>query len=159
MIADFDHDGKLDLAFSAHSIDPGHDLDSPIFFNDGHRFKNPRSQYLPAIGPHYMWEQDIGNIYTRHYDEEFTSRILAWPDAHREGGVTINATAPFGAHTEIEVRSAATEAALTSATWRPVSGGAFAVADGDRALQYHLRLVSANGDAYPVVRQVEIRLK
>ena len=62
MIADFNGDGRPDLAFSSHSTDFGHLTQSPIYFNDGQRFTNPAVQYLPTRGPHWMWVQDPGNI-------------------------------------------------------------------------------------------------
>jgi hypothetical protein len=156
--ADFNGDGKLDLAFSAHSTDAGHLLDSPIFFNDGNRFKSPKVQYLPAVGPHYMWVQDIGNIYNRRYEEDFTSRIFAWTAPCRDGRLAVDAATPFGAQVRLQVRSAANETALASAAWRDVPSGAFEVSTSDRALQCRLYLISANGDAYPLVRKIVVRM-
>ncbi|MBL9215318.1 MAG: VCBS repeat-containing protein [Opitutaceae bacterium] len=159
VLADFDHDGRLDIAFTAHSTDPGHELDSPIYFNDGNRFRNPRVQYLPVIGPHYMWEQDVGNIYHRRYEENFTSRTFTWDQARQGGTIRVDAATPFQARVRIQVRSAATAAELAAAAWTEAAGGRFALAPGHRALQYRLDLLSANGDAYPLVRRVEVRVE
>ena len=93
-IADFDKDGKLDLAFAAHSVDPGHISESPIFYNDGNRFKSPRTTYVPVIGPHYGWVQDIGNIYNRRNEENFTSRVFTWDTSSRTGSIAIDASTP-----------------------------------------------------------------
>ena len=158
LIADFNQDGKLDLAFAAHSVDAGHLPDSPIFFNDGKRFQLPKVQYLPAVGPHYGWVQDLGNIYHRRNEENFTSRIFTWKESRHSGRFTIDATTPFGSHVGLSVCSAGDETALTKAPWRKVSGDSFELNVGDRALQYRLDLLSANGDAYPVVRRVEVSL-
>jgi len=158
-IADFDKDGKLDLAFAAHSVDPGHVTDSPIFYNDGNRFKSPRTTFVPVIGPHYGWVQDIGNIRTRRNEENFTSRILAFDTTSAGGRITVDAATPHGSRVALNVRSGAGEAALASAPWRQVSDGSFELAAGDRALQYRLDLLSANGDAYPIVRKVTVKLK
>lgn len=158
-IADFDRDGKLDLAFTAHSVDPGHRTDSPIYFNDGNRFKSPRVQLLPVAGPHYGWVQDIGNIYHRRYEEDFASRVFRWTESRRGGRLTVDAATPFGSRIGLHVRSAADEAALSAAPWRKVSGNTFELSARDHALQYRLDLLSANGDAYPLVRKVDLLVK
>jgi len=154
-IADFDQDGLLDIAFAAHSLDPGHLLESPVFYNDGRRFSSPRTQYLPAVGPHYTWVQDIGNIYHRRHEETFTSRAFTWTDARRGVRLDVDALTPFGAEVKVEVRSAANQAQLEESAWRATQD----LAPGDRALQYRLVLHSANGDAYPLVRRVGISLQ
>ncbi|MBL9214391.1 MAG: VCBS repeat-containing protein, partial [Opitutaceae bacterium] len=156
MIADYDGDGRLDLAFTAHSVDAGHRVSSPVYFNDGRRFESPRVQYLPVIGPFYSWEQDPGNIYTRRFEEEFTSRVLAWSAPAGRGSIRVDAATPFGSQAEVQVRSAPDAAALEKAAWRAVDAGRFTLGAADRALQYRLLLKSANGDAYPVVRQVDV---
>ena len=159
VIADFDRDGLLDLAFVAHSVDAGHRTESPIYFNDGNRFKSPRVQYLPANGPHYMWVQDIGNIYNRRYEEEFTSRAFTWTQPCGGGRLRVDAVNSFGSRVRLQVRAAAAEPALASAPWRAIPAESFTLSAADRALQYRLDLVSANGDAYPIVRKVDIQLK
>ena len=159
IIADFNGDGKPDIAFAAHSIDPGHLLESPVFYNDGNRFANPKVQYLPANGPHYMWVQDIGNIENRRNEEYYTSRGLSWEKVQRSGQVDVNATAPHQSSVSVQVRSAADATALTSAPWREAKRGAFTLPAGDRALQSRLTLHSANGDAYPIVHHVNVSLK
>jgi hypothetical protein len=158
-IADFNGDGKLDLAFVAHSVDAGHRAESPIYFNDGNRFKSPKVQYLPATGPHYIWPEDIGNIYNRRYEENFTSRAFTWAQPYRDGRLKIDARASFGARVRRHVRTAASESALASAPWREVPAESFTLSPIDRALQYRLDLISANGDAYPIVRKVDLQLK
>ena len=159
VIADFDREGKLDVMLVAHSVDAGHRTESPIYFNDGHRFRAPRVQYLPANGAHYMWVQDIGNIYTRRYEEDFVSRAFGWNRSCRAGTLTVDARQAFGSRVHGQVRSAPSAAALAAAPWRDLAGGAFTLSGDDRALQYRLALLSANGDAYPVVRQVGLQLQ
>jgi len=159
VIADFNGDGRLDLAFTAHSVDAGHLTESPIYFNDGHRFACPEVQYLPVHGPHYMWVQDIGNIYSRRYEETFQSRAFTWTEAARIGRVQVEAAKRFGSTVDVAVRSAADAANLPRAPWRPVAAGEFPLPAADRALQYRLTLRSANGDAYPVIRQVSVEVK
>jgi hypothetical protein len=159
VIGDFNGDGRPDLAFAAHSIDPGHLLESPVFYNDGNRFAKPKVQYLPAVGPHYMWVQDIGNIRNRRNEEYFTSRRFNWDSGQSGGRIDVTAATPHHSRVSVQVRSAASAAALEAAPWRETEQGAFQLAASDRALQYRLTLHSANGDAYPVVQQVTVSLK
>lgn len=159
MIADFNGDGKPDIAFAAHSIDPGHLLESPVFFNDGNRFASPKVQYLPANGPHYMWVQDIGNIANRQHEEIFTSRILTWESFQRSGQIKVEATTPFESRVAIQIRSAADATSLNSARWRNVTAGSFNLSAADRALQYRLTLKSLNGDSYPIVQKINVSLQ
>lgn len=158
-IADYDRDGRPDLAFTAHSVNAGHRTDTPIYFNDGNRFHSPKVQYLPVSGPHYMWVQDIGNIYHRRHEEIFTSRVFSWNETRRHGGIKIDAATPFGSSVGLHVRSAFDETAIASASWRKVPGESFEVSGDDRVIQYRLDLLSANGDAYPVVRKVDLSLR
>lgn len=158
VVADFDGDGKLDLAFAAHSIDPGHLLESPVFYNDGKRFASPRVQYLPAVGPHYMWVQDIGNIAHRRNEETFTSRVRTWDRAAQAAQISIEADLPHRSSVAILARSARGPAELESAPWREIADGQLPLNAGDRALQYRLVLRSANGDAYPRIRRVNTNL-
>ena len=165
LIADFNRDGYLDIAVACMNTDqvifywgsadgfsesnrtilhyPAPvDLEAADLNNDGHRFKSPRVQYLPATGPHQMWVQDIGNLYTRRYEETFTSRVLTWTKPSRGGRLAVDAATPFGSRVGLQVRSAADKAGLASAPWRAVSAQAFELSDGDRALQYRLDLTS-----------------
>ncbi|HRE80701.1 MAG TPA: VCBS repeat-containing protein, partial [Opitutaceae bacterium] len=159
IIADFDGDGRLDLAFAAHSVDPGHLLESPIFYNDGKRFENPKVQYLPAIGPHYMWVQDIGNIAHRRNEEHFDSRVFSWDERLRSGRIEVDAQTPFKSRVTVQIRTANQADGLTQAPWRDVARNTFNLQAEDRFLQYRLLLQSANGDAYPIVRKVEVSIK
>ena len=159
IVADFNGDGKRDIAFAAHSIDPGHLVESPVFYNDGNRFKSPEVQYLPVAGPHYTWVQDIGNISHRRDEETFTSRVFAFSNTAAGGSIAVDATTPHRSHVSIQVRSAASENALDAAPWREAREGAFPLLAGDRAVQYRLTLHSANADAYPIVRKVSVSLK
>ena len=159
VIADFDRDGNPDLAFTAHSVNAGERTDTPIYFNDGNRFQSPKVQYLPVSGPHYMWVQDIGNIYHRRHEETFVSRVFTWKETRRRGRLKVDAATPFGSRVGLHVRSAPNETALASEPWRVVPGESFKTSPSDRAFQYRLDLLSANGDAYPLVRKVDVSLR
>jgi len=159
VIADFNGDGKLDLAFSAHSVDPGHLLESPVFYNDGNRFTSPEVQYLPAVGPHYMWVQDIGNIYTRRNEETFTSQAIETTKGASEAQISVDAKTPHQSSVSIEVRSAITPDDLALADWHKVETGVTKLTENAGALQYRLTLHSKNGDAYPIVSKISLKLQ
>jgi hypothetical protein len=156
MIADYDGDGRLDLAFSAHSSNDGHRIASPIFYNDGERFAHPRVQYLPTTGTHFMAVQDIGNIVDRSFTETYDSAVLSWSAAAGSGRIEGKAETPAGTRLEFLVRSAPDAARLAQAPWQAAPDGHFSVAHDARALQYRARFVSPDGDRFPVIESVAL---
>ncbi len=151
LAADFNGDGLLDLAVSCHTTDGDHKAASTIFFNDGRRFANPRKQMLPTIGPHWMWDQDMGHIATRAWRQTYESEVRDLGKASARVDVEADAESPAGAKVIVELRSAAAREPVAAAEWKPAGGAA------ERFAQYRLTLVSANGDAYPEVRRVTVR--
>ncbi|MCG3196744.1 MAG: hypothetical protein GHCLOJNM_01220 [bacterium] len=158
LAADFDRDGKLDLAMACHTKDGDHAAESKVFYNDGARFKNPRVTLLPTVGPHWFWTEDIGNIYDRKWRETYESSLFAWEDARARGEILSTAKIEEGTSLVFEARSAPDEAALSSAEWVPVREGAFEVDPTHRRLQYRATFQSDNGDRYPVLEKVEVHL-
>ena len=156
---DFNHDGKIDLAVACHTRHGDHRANSLVFYNDGHRFENPRIQKLPTAGPHLIWAQDMGHILTRKNEQSFTSAVFHWDRPTEAGRLTTRAEIPTGTQLAFFVRSAATPAVLAGKGWQPVTGGRFAVDPADRNLQYRAVLSSDNGDRYPVLDRTEIVLR
>lgn len=159
LAADFDGDGRLDLAVVNHSRDGDHHTFSKVFFNDGQRFADPRVQRLPTHGPHWMWDEDMGHIADRGFRQKYESSVFGWRRRAEGGTVEAAARTPDGAALSCEVRSAPTKSALGAAGWKPVVGGQFRLDRGDRFLQYRLTLTSNNGDAFPVVDRVTVKLR
>ena len=158
--ADFNQDGLIDLAISNHATEETHLTQSRVYYNDRNRFAQPQLARLPTVGSHYMYRAEVGHIYDRSYRQNYTSRIFRWSDARTGGSLAVRAHAPGGSRLRWYVRSAPAEAELAGSRWIevPAAGTRFAVAAQDRCLQYRAEFVSDNGDRYPVVDSVQVRL-
>ena len=159
LAADFDRDGRLDLAVSCHTQDGNHHTNSRIFYNDGHRFANPRTVLLPTHGTHWMWVQDMGHIYHRRWEQSYESSVYAWDQPATSGRIDWVADVPEGTKLSWETRSAATRGALAIANWQPVQSNTISLSKNDRLLQYRVRFVSDNGDRYPILDEVKVTLE
>lgn len=156
LAADFDKDGRLDLAISCHSKDGDHRTDSRVVYGDGRRFANPRVALLPTHGTHWMWDQDMGHAYDRKWRQTYTSSVLPFDGTATAGTLRSVADLPTGTRLTFQVRSGPTDLALGRAAWRSLRSGEFTLNPGDRRLQYRAEFVSDNGDRYPVLDRVEV---
>jgi hypothetical protein len=155
---DFNRDGLIDLAISCHTLWGNHRTNSKVLYNDGNRFFNPKIQYLPTLGSHFMWMTDMGHIYDRKYRQRYESSIFQWNQPAEGGHLTYQAEMPEGTKLEFAVRSADTKDAIYAKPWRTVSSDNFSLETGDRCLQYQATFKSDNGDRYPVLDKVSISL-
>lgn len=158
VIADFNGNGLLDLAFSAHSTNYTHRIESPVYFNDGQRFRHAEVQYLPTRGTHFMYDQDIGNIADRSFREYYQSPVLRWNRNATRGRIEAKAEYPEGSQISLEVRSARSASELVSAPWKKVAASGFTLRAEDRALQYKVYFLSPNGDRFPVLDTIKVSL-
>jgi hypothetical protein len=156
LAADFDGDGRLDLAVSCHSKDGDHATDSRVFFNDGNRFRDPRTVRLPTRGSHWMWQQDMGHIYHRRWEQVYESSVYHLDGPARIGRLTHTADVPAGTGLTLQVRSAGIESQLGGFPWQSLAEDSFKLSDADRCVQYRAVLRSDNGDRYPVLDRVSI---
>ena len=156
--ADFDRDRRLDLAVACHSRDGSHYTNSRIFYNDGHRFSNPRIEYLPTHGPHWMYVQDMGHIYNRKFEQTYESSVFQWDGPVGQGELTSKVEESVGTELLIEVRSATNHHDLERKQWRAMAKNHFTLEPTDRCLQYRAIFKSDNGDRYPILDQVTVRL-
>lgn len=162
LAADFNRDGKMDLAMASHSIDGAHSKAmSKIYYNDGKRFdsQSMRIQYLPSPGTHWMWNEDMGHIYTRGWVQSYTSSVFSWNKEVREGVTSYEATVPTGSELILKIRKARSEKSLIDTKWQVVKENGFDVGPDDRYLQYKIVFKSGNGDRYPVLDQIKLVLK
>jgi len=158
LAADFDRDGKLDLAVAGHSTDGDHTAYSKVFYNDGARFENPRVEKLLTYGPHWMDSQDMGHIAHRRWEQWCESSVFKWDSGATRARLMFEAATPAGADLAFEIRSAPDAETLRDQLWRDVADDSFAVDSGDRVLQYRTTFRSPNGDRFPTLRRVEIEL-
>jgi len=163
LAADFNKDGKLDLAVANHTTGPDHGKAvSKVYYNDGQRFQTDtvRIERLATPGPHWMWNKDMGHIYNRSWKQCYTSRVFEWKNRKRSVVLTHEASLPEGTGLELQVRSASTQEALKSNPWMPVGNAQKqTVAPEDRFMQYRYIFISDNGDRYPVLKRVDIQLE
>ncbi|MFN7922675.1 MAG: VCBS repeat-containing protein [Bryobacteraceae bacterium] len=159
MAADFDGDGKIDLAVSCHTTDGDHRAASKIFYNDGRRFANPRVETLPTIGPHWMWDQDMGHIATRQWKQTYESRVFELKHQSSRFTWEVAGETPEGAQLGFATRWATSKAELERAQWMTAPASAVEMNSAARFVQYRITLESPNGDRYPEVDRVTLRFE
>lgn len=162
LAADFNRDGMIDLAVSSHATNRSQSQAvSKIYYNDGKRFQSSdmKIEYLPSPGCHWMWNYDMGHIYTRKSEQTYISSVKDWTRKVKEGKIYFDAIAPAGTKLNVSIRSSATRDSLKEMEWKKVERDEFTVNNGDRHLQYKVTFCSDNGDRYPILKKVNITLK
>ena len=75
-----------------------------------------------------------------------------------KGKIEVDAEIPESAKLLVMVRSAATKSTIGQAAWQEVDSGTFKLDKRDRFMQYKLTLQSDDGDNYPVIDRVSIKI-
>ena len=156
--ADFNRDGRIDLAVVCHGRDGGHNTVSKVFYNNGQRLRSATVESVPTIGPHWMWQEDIGHIYHRGWTQAYRSSVFTWNRPRNSGHLSFKADVPHGTQLGFAVRTATAESQLTDQPWRDVDDGRFSTDREHRVMQYRATFQSDNGDRYPVLDQVHVEL-
>src|SRR5690625_3231072 len=162
LAADFDNDGKLDLAIAEHTLHGSHaKARSHIYYNDGERFKSDkvRVEDLPSPGVHWMWNKDMGNVYDRTWTESYTSRVFSWSTSKNILELTYVAEETMGAHIDLFYRTSKTNEDINDIEWNVYESNEVNISPDDRNLQYKIIFNSPNGDWYPDLKSVEVKIK
>lgn len=162
LAADFDKDGKIDLAVAAHTLDGFHSKGvAKVYYNDGKRFQSPdvKITHLPSPGSHWIWNYDMGNIYNRKWEEHYESEIFNLSAGKTRGTLRYEADIPKGTKISVWGRSAETKEKLTQAEWIEIQNNTFALEAQNRNFQYNIKLISDNGDRYPIVKKITLDIK
>ncbi|MBL9205699.1 MAG: VCBS repeat-containing protein [Opitutaceae bacterium] len=153
--ADFNGDGRLDLAIACHSRNGTHDTESLVYFGDGARFRRSLPLRLPTSGPHFMQRDDVGNLYDRTYRQTYTSAPFAWQESCTLAAVQVKATIPEKSKFGLAWRAAESTEALASHPWTRLEGDSVPLRPTDRCLQYRADFRSENGDRYPELDRID----
>ncbi len=158
LAADFNKDGLLDLAVANHTIDGNHNTASKIFLNDGNRFANPHIDTVPTHGPHWMYNSDMGHIYDRSWRQIYKSSIFNYDEQATKGMLSYAADIPEGTQLKFVIRSGAEKDKLKENPWQTVESGEFKLSETDRFFQYKAMFISDNGDRFPMLDRVNLKV-
>jgi hypothetical protein len=164
-VADLNRDGWADIVIYNHVAAGDHSVGANIFWGGPEGYSYLRRSHFPTFGPHFGVRRDIGNIYDRRLEEDYTSAPLEIPAGRRPSRLSWKARTPHGTAVRFTLRSAATAAALAQAQWVGPRGkdsffdqpGATLTVPGDhRFLQYRATLSTPDGGSTPFLEAVEI---
>ena len=160
LAADLDYDGHTDLLVMNHKLSVGednHSVDSYLYWGARDGFSAANRSYLPAPGPHFLQNVDVGNLATRKPEASYTSPALdlsSWPG---DIELTCEAETPRGSRIRLLARFAPDRAALEHAAWKPVpESGRLPRGDGDSWLQYRATLIAGMAYATPYLTRINI---
>ena len=160
LAADFDEDGHPDLLVFNHKTtykEDNHSNESFVYWGSERGYHTRNRSYLPAHGPHFMQNVDIGNLSSRKAGESYHSVPIELNPKPARLALSFQAETPRDSEVSLAVRTAATSAGLAQAGWRePGPGGEFAVREKDRWLQYRATLKAGRGHATPYLTGVTV---
>ena len=158
LAADFNKDGLLDLAVANHTVDGNHNTMSKIFLNDGNRFAKPHIDTVPTHGPHWMYNSDMGHIYDRSWRQIYKSSIFSYDEKATKGMLNYTADIPEGTQLKFVIRSGAERDKLKENPWKSLDSDEFELEETDRFFQYKVIFTSDNGDRFPMLDRVNIKI-
>ena len=160
LAADFDEDGHPDLLVFNHKTtykEDNHSNESFVYWGSSQGYHTRNRSYLPAHGPHFMQNVDIGNLSSRRAEESYLSVPIEVTPRPAKLVLSFQANTPLGSKVSFAVRTAGSSAELAKAAWRePGPGGEFAVRKDDRWLQYRATLKAGRGHATPYLTRVAV---
>ncbi len=162
--ADFDGDGRVDLAIAYHKVEGDHVGHSAVWWNGPDGFDARRVTRLPTTGPHGMTAVQTGNMLDAGPEEYYVSAPHEIPRGQAVTGIDWEAKCGPGTWVRAQVRWADSAEALARSAWHG-SGGAgtwyetpqpLRVAGTGRWVQYRLALGAKNGGSTPRVTEVRL---
>lgn len=156
LAADFNEDGRVDLAVANHKIFGDHLGYSEVWWNGPEGFLPTRTTKLPTRGPHGMSGVEPGDILTRGPEEYWLSEPRRSDAALTVDGVAVAADCPPKTWVKATARAAATEEALADAEWSEPEG--LAVPAGGY-LQIRLELGAKLSLSSPRVTRIEVKFR
>ncbi|NSW57886.1 MAG: VCBS repeat-containing protein [Armatimonadetes bacterium] len=165
--ADFDEDGRIDLAVAYHKVNNDHVGHSAIWWNGPEGFRPDRVTQVPSNGPHGMVRLPVGSISDRGPEEHYISEPRELDDETRRVTIEWDADIPLKTWVRAQLRCAGSLEALPSARWVGAGGTDGYLDNGDgidlpgaaRWIQYRLALGATNSVATPRVREVRVRFR
>lgn len=162
--ADFNEDGRIDLAVANHKVWGDHVGWSGVWWNGPEGFDEKRVTRLPTLGPHGMMLTP-GNQSTRGTEEYYESSEYQLPPKAAVTNIRWEADLPPKTWVRAQLRFAATRESLRHAAWSGPGGvdswyasGDPVVATAQRGLwvQYRLALGATSGLDTPRVKEVTV---
>lgn len=175
LVSDFNFDGYPDIFFYCHRSDGSadrvglagdHITDSYLYWGSEKGFGKENRYQIPAIGPHYDYGADIGDIYGRGFVFSYISSAYNMASL-KPHTIRWDAQTPGKTRVLFQLRVAATEAELAEAPWLGPTGAGSQFSESGSPLdlppgqwiQYRAMLDTSNGATSPVLEGVEIQFE
>ena len=160
MAADMDYDGHTDLLVVNHKLSVGednHSVESYLYWGAQDGFSTWNRTHLPAPGPHFLQNVDVGNLATRKPEASFTSPPVQLSASPGDVKLTHEAETPRGSRIRILTRFASSRDGLEDGVWKPVpESGRISRGEEDSWLQYRATLIAGMAYATPYLTRVTI---
>ncbi len=167
LVADFNADGHLDVAFANQDDGVSWSVTSYIYWGSTSGFSASNRAEVPTVGgTGVLMASDMGGAFNRGATQVFVSRVLdtgkVAPVFH---GLDLSTKVPAGSGIKVKVRSATSVVGLAAATWYgptsasdsyTKSASLNSVHQGQRYVQYRVELTSDFAGT-PVVNSVMVR--
>lgn len=164
--ADFDGDGRVDLAIAYHKVEGDHVGHSAVWWNGPDGFDARRVTRLPTTGPHGMTAVQTGNMLDGGPEEYYVSTPYLLPDGASVTDITWEAECGPGTWVHAQIRWADSVEALERSAWHGPEGAdtfyespqAVRAAGKGPWIQYRLALGATNGGGTPRVTEVRLEM-
>ncbi len=172
---DYDGDGYLDILIANHRRSGSifrpephrHTTESMLYWGGPEGFSPNNRWEVVAGGPSGLNLRDAGNSYDRGLYEDYFSSAHRISDGENPVAISWEAETPHATMVKFQLRGAATEEGLSSATWRgPAGVGDWHTRNGSPIsgvngpwIQYRARLTTPNGGPTPYLTKVTVELE